>query len=492
MSNPLSRLREIATSNRGQHIPSLLDYVTLDVERVALDMGLQERGTERGGSGEPMTSSQMLDSVEREIVDKIQSDQQSAVEQLTEQFDISSGRLRHLQFDSIIFNVQADTAAAVSDFEQEGRNGLNILYQLRRKLIEATNALEDFKDRNKISRPAHAKPDLLTTCFILAVIFLIETLSNAGLIGAAHQSGYIGAYTLALALSFINVSCGFAAGYFGLRSVYHTSAVNKAWGLLFVAGYLAFIFIFNLYVSYVRDAMQSGGMQESLNQVWMRLWTPSIDFQSFEAPVMLIIGIAFSLVAFYKGFRNDDPFPDYGRQSRLRDETEHDYANMTAQLGDGLTENRDNIRQTLQVVANELGMRRSKYFEIMSTIKKFTGRFHAHERQLESSARRLLNIYRDANREARKTGEPKHFKREYKITKSDAASPNIDGIFSKDDVEGLITKGNELLERSIERVDEAHQRTFKNFALISQILDMDELEKALSEQDGVVEGTDGS
>jgi hypothetical protein len=491
VSNPLSRLRAIATSNRGQHIPSLLDYVALDVERVAQDMRLQERGTERGGSGEPMTSSQTLDSVEREIVDKIQSEQQSAVEQVTEQFNISSARLRHLQFDSIIFNVKADTAAAVSDFEQEGRNGWNLLHSLRRKLIEATNALEDFKDRNNITRPAHAKPDPLTTCFILAVIFLIETLSNALLIGGAHQSGYIGAYTLALSLSFINVLCGFAAGLFGLRSVYHTSAPIKVWGLLSVATYLAFIFIFNLYVSYVRDAMQSGGLQESLTQVWTRLWTPSIDFQSFEAPVMLIIGITFSLVAFYKGFRNDDPFPDYGRQSRLRDETEQDYASMTAQLGERLSDNRNDIRQTLQDVANELGMRRSKYFEIMSIIRRFTGRFHAHERQLESSARRLLNIYRDANKEARKTGEPRHFRREYDITVSDVVSPDIDGIFSIEDVESLIKKGNELLANSIEKIDEVHQRTFKSYDLISQILDMGELEKAKSDQDNVVDGNDG-
>ena len=128
---------------------------------------------------------------------------------------------------------------------------------------------------------------------------------------------------------------------------------------------------------------------------------------------------------------------------------------------------------------------------ILSTIKKFTERFHSHERQLESSARRLLNIYRDANREARKTGEPRHFRREYELTNSDVTSPNIDGIFSKDDVESLITKGNELLENSIEQIDGAHQRTFQKFELISQILDLDELDKALSEQKGVAEGLNG-
>jgi len=370
MANALARLKEIAQGNRGQRQPSLFDFSPLDVEQISVDMALEKQGAERGEAGEPVTSSNALDSVEREIVDKTQSFQQQAVEQLTEQLSICSERLRRLQFDSMVINVKSETTATVADFEQEGRNGLNTLYQLRRQLIDATDALQRFKEAHHIDRPAHEPPSVLYTWLILGVVFLVETLGNAGLIGSAHESGYIGAYTLAVSLSFINVISGFAAGYFGLRSAYHSENFHRLWGCTVVGGYLAGVFVFNLYIAHVRDAMQSGGLQEALNQVWSKVWTFSFEFQDYQAPLMLLIGIAFSIVAFYKGFKADDPYPDYGRQSRLRDETEAIYAGKAAELGDHLTALRNEIKKTLQNVATELGFRRTEYFDIMSTIEK--------------------------------------------------------------------------------------------------------------------------
>jgi hypothetical protein len=492
MANALTRLREIAQGNRSERSPSLFDFSPLDVDQISSDMELEKQGTERGNEGEPLTSSTGLDIVEREVVDKIQSLQQAAVEQLTEQLSICSERLRRLQFDSMVIDVKSETTATVADFEQEGRNGLNSLFQLRRQLIDATDALEKFKDAHKIFRPAHDKPNALYTWLILAIVFLVETFANAGLIGAAHESGYIGAYTLAVSLSFINVISGFAAGYFGLRSTYHNESSHKLWGCAVVGSYLAGIILFNLYIAHVRDAMQSGGLQEALNQVWSKVTSFSFDFQDYQAPLMLLIGIAFSLVAFYKGFKNDDPYPDYGRQSRLRDDTEATYANTAADLGDHLTGLRDDIKRTLQNVAAELGFRRTEYFDIMSTIEKLISRFRAHERHLESSAQRLLNVYREANKKARSKGQPRHFKKEFKLNQSQVESPNVDEIYPKDKVEGLIDEAKTLINNSIDDVDRAHQAAFKRFELISQILDKTKLEEvaiAQAKEEGISLGS---
>lgn len=492
MASALSRLKKIAQENRGQQQPSLFDFSPLDVDQISADMALEKQGAERGEAGEPLTSLNSFDNVEREVIDKIQSFQQQAVEQLTEQLSICSERLRRLQFDSMVISVRSETTATVADFEQEGRNGLNTLYQLRRQLIDATDALERFKEAHNINRPAHEKPNALYTWLILGAVFLVETLANAGLIGAAHESGYIGAYTLAVSLSFINVISGFAAGYFGLRSAYHSENSHKLWGCAVVGGYLVGIFMFNLYISHVRDAMQSGALQEALNQVWSKVWTFSFGFQDYQAPLMLLIGIAFSIVAFYKGFKNDDPYPDYGRQSRLRDETEATYANTAADLGDHLTELRNEIKKTLQNIAAELGFRRTEYFDIMSTIQKLISRFRAHERHLESSTQRLLNIYREANKKTRKKGQPKHFKREFKLEGSHVESPNVDDIYPKDTVEGLINEAKNLINNSIDNVDLAHQAAFKRFDLISQILDKSKLEEvviAQAEEEGINVGS---
>ncbi len=491
MSSSLSRLRVLAQGNRSQHQPTLFGFSPLDVDQIASDIELEIRGTERGAEGEPLSSSTTLDSVEKEVVDKVLGSQQAAVEQLTGQLDICSERLRRLQFDSMVINVKSETSATVADFEQEGRNGLNTLFQLRRELIDATDALERFKKDHDINRPSHKKASGLYTALILLSVFLIETLGNAGLIGAAHESGYIGAYTLAVTLSFINVIAGYGAGSFGLRSAYHKELPHKTWGMFLVGAYMVGIFFFNLYIAHVRDAMQSGGLEEALNQVWSKVWTFSFDFQDYQAPLMLIIGIAFSLIAFYKGFKNDDPYPDYGRQSRLRDDTEATYTNHFADLGDQLTDLRNDIKRTLQEVAMELGFRRTEYFGIMETIERLISRFKSHERQLESSAQRLLNIYRDANKKAHSKGQPKHFKRDFKLSEAHIPSPNIDAIYPKDKVEGLIEEAKDLIDKSIDDVDKAHREAFRRYDLISQVLNKGRLEEIaveVAEEEGKRDG----
>ena len=138
MSSALSRLRNIAQGNRSQNQPTLFEFSPLDVDQIASDIELEKRGTERGAEGEPLSGSTTFDSVEKEVVDKAQGAQQAAVEQLTGQLDICSERLRRLQFDSMVINVKSETSATVADFEQEGRNGLNTLFQLRRELIVRT------------------------------------------------------------------------------------------------------------------------------------------------------------------------------------------------------------------------------------------------------------------------------------------------------------------------------------------------------------------
>ncbi len=491
MSSALSRLRNLAQGNRSQNQPTLFEFSPLDVDQIASDIELEKRGTERGAEGEPLSGSTTLDSVEREVVDKVEGSQQAAVEQLTGQMDICSERLRRLQFDSMVIDVKSETSATVTDFEQEGRNGLNTLFQLRRELIDATDALERFKKDHNINRPAHKKANGIYTALILLSVFTIETFGNAGLIGAAHESGYIGAYTLAVTLSFINVITGYGAGFFGLSSAYHKELTHKIWGIFLVGTYLVGVFFFNLYIAHVRDAMQSGGFQEALNQVWSKVWTLSFDFQDYQAPLMLVIGIAFSLIAFYKGFKNDDPYPDYGRQSRLRDDTEAIYAIHFADLGDQLTDLRNEIKRTLQEVAMELGFRRTEYFGIMETIERLISRFKSHERQLESSAQRLLNIYRDANKKARSKGQPKHFKRDYKLSEAHIPSPNIDSIYPKDKVEGLIEEAKELISTSLDDVDKAHRDAFRRYDLISQVLDKTKLEEIaveVSKEEGLRDG----
>ena len=481
MSNALSRLRGLAQGNRSHEQSTLFEFSPLDIDKISSDFDLAKRGTARGVAGEPLSGSTILDSVEKEILGKIQSSQQAAVEQLTGQLDICSERLRQLQFDSMVINVKSETTATVADFEQEGRNGLNTLFQLRRKLIDATDALELFKFSHKINRPAHKKANGLYTALILLSVFLVETLSNAALMGAAHESGYIGAYTLAVTLSFINIVAGYGAGNFGLKFSYHDRWLHKMSGILLVGVYLSFISLFNLYIAHVRDAMQSSDFEKALNQVWAKASTLKLDFQDYQAPLMLIVGIAFSLIAFYKGFKNDDPYPDYGRQSRLRDDTELIYAELFADLGDQLGSLRNSIKETLQDVAAELGFRRSEYFGIMETIDRLTSRFKSHESRLESSAQRLLNIYRDANTKARSKGQPKHFKRDFKLIEAHIPSPNIDTIYPKNKVEGLIEEAKDLILKSLDDVDTAHRETFRRYDLISKVLDKNRLEEIVVE-----------
>lgn len=493
MIKALQKLRELSEGARHDYEATLLDFSPLDEDEVAKNLDIDKVGLERGKEEQPASTAKSLDAIESKIVERIEAYRAKAIEQLTGQIGICADRMRQLKFDSLLVQVRSEARSTINDFESEARNGENELFQLRRELLEATEALEHFKTSNKLARPAHQKANSLVTGVILLGVFLIETLANAGLMGDAHEGGFIGAYALAVALSFINVCVGFGAGYLGLRSAFHRNFFRKLLGLASVLLYGGAIFIFNLYVAHVRDAMQSTEFETALKSVWAKVMDVSIDFVDFQAPVMLAVGVLFSLIAFYKGYSIDDPYPDYGRQSRLRDDCEITYTDTAKQLSDELNERRDEIKDVLNRVANELDFRKADYRSILSTAKRLNEKYKAHERHLGSVLATLIERYRTANRKGRNTPEPKYFQKSPTLSRAGNADTSVvDEIYSNEDVEKVIKEGVELLELSIDQIGDAHQVAFNRYSMISQVLDRKALE-ALERQERIHnEATDGT
>jgi hypothetical protein len=477
----LDHLKKLVDAPRHDFERSLLDFPSLDVDLLAQNLELEDKGADRGIEGDPKTKSKGFDVIEKTIVDRIKEERKKSNDQYTRQTEICVDRLRELDFEALVTQVQANSRGAIADFDQEARNGKNQLYQLRRELIDASESLDNFKKEHEIDRPAHRQSGIWSTIAILSIIFSIESLANAGLMGDAYETGYIGAFSFAIALGFINVGSGYLAGFYFLRSLYHSTIFRKSLGVIGLISYTGFCIFFNFYVAHVRDALQTGGLDDALKQVWPRAISGDINFSDFQAPVMLFVGIAFSLMAFIKGFRFDDPFPDYGRRSRQRDECESVYANEAESLSNFLTDRRDQVSDALQDVAQDLSNRRNEYFTISSTLMSLASRFDSHQEHLETAANRLLAIYREANWSTRAGPAPKHFDQEFELDKLSTEVPLLVEIYTKEKIQELLEKGQKLIEMAIDDVNSSYEKAYRSYNIISQILSKKELESAVQE-----------
>jgi hypothetical protein len=115
------------------------------VDRVATDLDLEKRGTERGSSNEPASSAVGFDDVELAIIERIEEEKKTAYQSVEDQMQVFSERLTNLDFDGQFVMIKQAIATTVTDYIAEVEAGIDELHGLRRALSEAEDERTTFK-----------------------------------------------------------------------------------------------------------------------------------------------------------------------------------------------------------------------------------------------------------------------------------------------------------------------------------------------------------
>lgn len=144
-STALARLLQGITKPSHDKRPSIETFADIDTDRLAAELNLAGRGRERGGNEEPATSSETMDSVETQIIERIEAAKKAAHATIEDELRTYAERLAALDFEDRFTQIQHTAPAAVGDFKLEARAGRDDLYALRRNLRDLRSRIEQIQ-----------------------------------------------------------------------------------------------------------------------------------------------------------------------------------------------------------------------------------------------------------------------------------------------------------------------------------------------------------
>jgi hypothetical protein len=220
MSSKPSRLSAIAriwsllSEPQHPYKPTTSVFVDLNINRLADQLQLQERGTERGAQNRPATDSATYDDVEHEIVERIEGHKQDTYNLILEHFDTYAKRLTALNFEALFAVIKQAAPQAVGDFRAEATLGRNDLFGLRRRVVESEAEREDFRARHRIIRPARLTSAGKVTLKIglLAILLVIEVTINGSFLAQSNLGGLLGGAVQATSFAALNIIASFLFG----------------------------------------------------------------------------------------------------------------------------------------------------------------------------------------------------------------------------------------------------------------------------------------
>ena len=308
--SPIARIRALLNQPTHHYRPATTVFLDLNVDRLADQLELVARGTERGAEGRPSSDAQTLDDIEHRVVERIEAHKQDAHTIYLDHLHTYDERITALSFEERFATIQQAAPEAVGDFRAEATVGRDELFVLRRRLNESEHERERFRGRHRIERPARLSSPGKTILKIgvLAILFIIEVVINGSFLAKANVGGLLGGAAQAVTFAALNIIASFFWGMVLIRLVNRRNYVLKLIGLLSFLAYIVFAVTLNLTLSHLREIPPDIAVSDNVGQVVLhRLLTAPYALTDINSWVFFSIGFIFSLIAMADGLMFFDP-----------------------------------------------------------------------------------------------------------------------------------------------------------------------------------------
>ncbi len=464
------RLRDTAFKPQHDHRVSLQIFPDLNVEKIAADLKVSERGAERGAENAPPTSSASMDEVELQIVERMISAQKDASARLQEELSIYSERLKALDFEGRFLELGRAAPEAVSSFQAEAATGKDELNDLRRALWDAERERSDFQRRHGLTRaprPATFAGSVLKVG-LLMLLLLIETVVNGQFLAVGNLGGLLGGFTQAFGFALLNVGISFGLAYLLVRFWFVNGVIAKVVGGTAFVGYVAFSIGLNLGLAHFRDV--SATMASDAGRlVITRLTNTPFGLTDIESWTFFGLGMMFSILSFLDGLWLGDPYPGYGAVEERRRKALLAYTGHKAALIERLSEIRDQTSDDIKDADRDLGARRAEHDGILDARARTLAAFGQFEKQVEVCGNALLQRYREANERKRTTKAPKHFAKPWTLERLAVAALPLE-VASQNALTEQIKANREKLNEQIKGIYDEFTKVIESYRQIDDFV----------------------
>ncbi|MGO8975714.1 MAG: hypothetical protein ACLQNV_19585 [Steroidobacteraceae bacterium] len=468
--SPIARLLALLSQPQHPYRPATEVFLDLNVDRVADSLQLTKRGRQRGSKNRPPQEAETFDDIEHQILERVEAHKQDAHALYLDHLHTYDQRLAALNFEERFAIIQQAAPEAVGDFRAEAALGRDELFGLRRRLYDSERERDNFRARHKIARPARLSTPGKTVLKIgvLAVLLVIEIVINGSFLSKSNEGGWIGGAIQAVSFATLNIVASFLFGLVPIRLINRRNVLLKFLGLLAFFAYLAFAVVLNLTLSHLRE-MPPTITGDVGHEVLLQLFQQPLVLHDVNSWVFFGIGLIFSLVAMADGVLFTDPYFGYGALELRCIEARNQYTDSKAELIGRLRTIRDTASEAMNGAARDLSVRRGEYDAILQARARLAQRFIEHQNQIERSARALLAIYREANREARTQPVPSYFSKPYNLERIIYTGNEPNEAF-REKLSQSIYDTQSLLAGQIQEVHEVFNEAVRTYREIDDLI----------------------
>ena len=467
--SPIARIWGLINQPQHPYRPATTVFIDVNVDRLADELRLVARGTERGAQNRPTPDAQTMDDVEHQIVEKLESHKQIAHNLYLDHLHTYDERVTALSFEERFATIQQAAPEAVGDFGAEATVGRDELFALRRRLNESEAERESFRTRHRIERPARLTSlgTVILKVGVLAVLFIIEVAINAGFLSEANLGGYLGGAIQAVVFAALNILASFLWGLVLIRLVYRRNYFLKLLGVLSFLAYALFAVVINLALAHLREIppnINVGAGPEVMN----RLLTAPHMLTDYQSWLLFSIGFIFSLIAMADGLLFFDPYIGYAGLERRWLEASKQFAQARIDLIERLRDIREDATEAMNAAARDLSVRRSEYDSLLAGRSRLAQLFGQHQNQIEQACRALLEIYREANRGARSAAVPAYFASPYAMERIIFAHGEPDST-AREHLRQMIAQTQDLLKQQVAAIQSAFDNAVRSYREIDEL-----------------------
>ena len=391
----IKKLRDLIGENPTHYIPSTMEFLALDLDHLADKLGIRKKAAERGTKEQPDSNSEHLDSVETEIVHKIEEEKNRDYSTLLSQLNTYDVRLSASSIIGNIFEIKSAARNAISEFEAEVRDGENQLIRDQQAVKEINNERISFRRENGLLSRTAAHPDSPIFVYgFLFFLFALETLLNGNFFAVGLDSGLIGGIIEATLIAGVNVVLGFLIGKAFFPQIFHIRKSRQIVGWLAIFVYLTLSVLFNLCVAHYRLALGGEHPENAAIIAIDTFYKNPINLPDFNSYLLTAMGLLFSIFASIDGFKLNDRYPGYSALQRRYDSILQSYADHLQEIVDRLKGIKDREIHNIIEVKERLSGRQSERDDILSNRQRLITAFDQRISYLQNCVTNLLCIYR--------------------------------------------------------------------------------------------------
>ncbi|GAM98469.1 hypothetical protein U91I_02102 [alpha proteobacterium U9-1i] len=389
----------------------------LNVDQLDKELRLAERGTRDGRAEKPATDAQHPSETEIALVERIEGALAQRSRELlgvasAEEFRSLPEELEALATEpqTVLTQFRGKKARAQSSAQIELANA-------QADFERSYHGYRNFRRQHGITDGEPRYDDVFwRKVFWLALLFVVEVVANGWVIGQASSGGLVQGWTTALLIGLLVVLTGSLLGagpfrYMNYRGEDGRGHLHRLWAIpAMVFGVIALIF-FAFYVAHYRAAVANAPLDAPVpDNILSSIGSaPFAPFEQLESLALFVIALMIGIMSIGRAAYWDDPYPGYGprhrRMMQARDRTQE----LAVQLAEDIDEAKDVADQALSDVSTNSQRAITKIRQALSKAQDNAAVWDVEAAAILETGRDALDVYREANGQARGTAEPRHF-----------------------------------------------------------------------------------